>query len=145
MQSTPDVPSPQPALATQQAVNLRSVGLILTSVVLGGIGQLAFKAGLNQIGGLQLSLDMFVKILTTPMVLLGLAVFAVSALLWLIALMSAELSFAYPFLSFTYVIVLVGGALLFGEQITALRLLGFGVIITGIFIVARSEQRAARK
>ncbi len=124
---------------SQRVVNLGSVGLILLSVLLAGSGQLIFKAALNQIGQLQLSLEMFVKLATSPLLLLGLAVFGLSALLWLIALMKAELSFAYPFLSLTYVIVLVGGALLFHEQITLARIIGFIVIVTGLFVVARDD------
>lgn len=130
--------------ATRKATaNLKSVGLILTSVVFAGSGQLIFKAALNDIGTLTLEFSALIDLATSPLLLLGLAVFGLSALLWLIALMRAELSFAYPFLSLSYVIVLLGGALLFSEQITLPRLLGFGLIITGLVIVARDERQEA--
>lgn len=129
----------QKANATM-AANRGSVGLVLISVLLAAAGQLTFKAGLNQIGGLTLSLDMIVSLLMNPLMLLGLAIFAASALLWLIALMRAELSFAYPFLSLSYVLVLAGGAVLFDEQISPLRLLGFALIIVGLFVVASSAR-----
>lgn len=126
---------------SQREINLASMGLILASVLLAAAGQLTFKAGLNQIGELQLSFDMLVKVFTSPVLLLGLALFGFSALLWLIALMKAELSFAYPFISLSYVTVLLGGALLLNEQISPARLLGFATIIVGLFVIARGEQR----
>lgn len=126
-----------------RSTNLRALAMILVSVVFAGSGQLLFKAAVNEIGELQLSIDMFINMATNLYLWMGLTVFGISAFLWLIALMKAELSFAYPFLSLSYVIVLLGGALIFNEQITALRLVGFLVIITGLFIVANGEHNKA--
>jgi drug/metabolite transporter (DMT)-like permease len=128
---------------SEKAKNLGSVSLILTSVLLAGSGQLIFKAALNDIGELTLSLQMFIDLATSPLLIFGLGVFGVSALIWLIALMKAELSFAYPFLSLSYIIVLVGGSLVFGEEITPARVFGFVMIITGLMVVARGEKRDA--
>jgi drug/metabolite transporter (DMT)-like permease len=57
--------------------------------------------------------------------------------------MRAELSFAYPFLSLSYVLVLIGGAVVFQETITPLRVAGFGAIIIGLFVVASSARQDA--
>lgn len=135
----PAVSETEKANATRIA-NRGAVGLLLASVLLAAAGQLIFKAGLNQIGGLTISIEMAVSILSSPVMLLGLAVFAASAFLWLIALMRAELSFAYPFLSLSYVLVLLGGAFLFDESVTPLRVVGFAAIIFGLFIVASSAR-----
>ena len=78
---------------------------------------------------------------TNPLLILGVGIFAVSTLLWLLALMKADLSFAYPFLSLTYIAVLIGSAVLFNENVTLGRVLGFAVIVTGVWIVARSESK----
>lgn len=121
-------------------MNLGSIGLILLSVLLAGSGQLIFKAALNDIGELSISVDMFISLITSPLLILGLLVFGASAVFWLIALMKAELSFAYPFLGLTHIIVLLGGAVLFDEKITWLRIVGFMFIITGLFVIARGEQ-----
>lgn len=124
--------------------NMRALGVVFLSVLLAGVGQLIFKGALNDIGPLSLSIEMFISLATSPLLLLGLIVYAASALLWLIALMQAELSFAYPFLSLSYVIVLLGGGLLFNEQVTQGRLLGFAIIIVGIFIVASGEMQKSK-
>jgi drug/metabolite transporter (DMT)-like permease len=121
--------------------NVQAIGILLASVAFGAVGQLVLKAGMNGLGKSQLSVDTLLRMATSPLVLVGVAIFAVSTLLWLLALARADLSFAYPFLSLTYLAVLVGGALLFREEVTLPRVLGFIVIIMGVWIVARSEQR----
>jgi drug/metabolite transporter (DMT)-like permease len=123
--------------------NLQSVGLILASVAFGAVGQLILKAAMNGLGQVQFSLDTLLRMATSPLLLLGIGIFAISTLLWLLALTKADLSFAYPFLSLTYIAVLIGGALLFRERVTFVRVLGFAVIVTGVWIVARSEKRAS--
>ncbi len=122
-----------------RSIDVPAIALILTSVLLSSLGQLSFKAGLNIIGELQISLDMIIQLITTPYILVGLAFFGISALLWLVALMETDLSFAYPFLSLNYVAILIGGTLLYGEQLSPLRLLSVGLIILGLFTIARSE------
>lgn len=134
----PAIIQEHPALSVSS--NLSSLGLILLSVLLAGTGQLIFKAALNDIGELSISADMFISLITSPLLILGLFVFGISAVFWLIALMKAELSFAYPFLGLTHVIVLLGGSLLFDDKITWLRIVGFMFIIAGLFVIARGEQ-----
>lgn len=135
--------TPPPAPKTIANRNVQAIGLLLASVGTGAIGQLILKAGMNSTGKLQLSLESLLRMATNPLVILGVAVFLVSTLLWLFALARADLSFAYPFLSLTYMAVLIGGALLFHEAVTLPRVVGFAVIVTGVWIVARSEQKSA--
>lgn len=123
--------------------NLQSIGLVLTSVAFGAVGQLILKAAMNGLGQLQFSVDTLLRMATSPLLLIGIAIFGISTLLWLLALTKADLSFAYPFLSLTYIAVLIGGAFLFHERVTLVRVLGFAVIVTGVWIVARSEKRAS--
>lgn len=141
VQSTPQTQN----AAENRSANLQSVGLVLASVAAGAVGQLVLKAGMNdlvqKLGPLTLSLNTFVGMATSPLLIVGIAIFGVSTLLWLLALMKADLSFAYPFLSLTYIAVLVGGAILFHEAVTLPRVIGFAVIVTGVLIVARSEQK----
>lgn len=125
--------------------NVQSIGMVLASVAFGAVGQLILKAGMNSIvetyGKLQLTPETLIHMATNPLLIVGIAIFGVSTLLWLFALAKADLSFAYPFLSLTYLAVLIGGAFLFGDRVTLPRVLGFITIIAGVFIVARSEQK----
>ena len=127
------------------SANVQSIGMVLASVAFGAVGQLTLKAGMNSVvasyGKLQLSADTLLHMATNPLLIVGIAIFGISTLLWLFALAKADLSFAYPFLSLTYLAVLIGGAFLFGDKVTLPRVLGFAVIIVGVWIVARSEQK----
>lgn len=121
--------------------NLQSIGLVLSSVAFGAVGQLILKAGMNSLGKVQLTGETLLHMATNPLLIVGIAIFLVSTVLWLLALSKADLSFAYPFLSLTYMAVLVGGAVLFHEQVTLTRVVGFAIIVAGVVIVARSEKK----
>jgi multidrug transporter EmrE-like cation transporter len=58
--------------------------------------------------------------------------------LHLIALSRVELSFAYPFLSVSYVLVLAAGYFWFEETVTVSRITGVALICIGTLFVARS-------
>ena len=60
------------------------------------------------------------------------------AVFWLVALSRVDLSYAYPFASLSYVVMLTASWLLFNENITSLRLLGTVVIGLGVFLISRS-------
>ena len=134
--------NPSGAVQNIPSANLQSVGILLLSVALGAVGQLTLKQAVNG-GKLTLSLDSFVKMATNPLLIIAIGIYGVSAVFWLLALMRADLSFAYPFLSLTYIAVLVGGAILFHEEVTFLRVTGFLVIIAGLLVIAYGERSAA--
>ena len=48
------------------------------------------------------------------------------------------MSIAYPLLSLGYVINAVGAWYLFGESVGAMRVAGIGLIIVGVYLIARS-------
>jgi multidrug transporter EmrE-like cation transporter len=49
-----------------------------------------------------------------------------------------EVSIAYPMLSIGYVLNAVAAWYLFGESLTAQKLVGIAFIVAGVFLVARS-------
>jgi multidrug transporter EmrE-like cation transporter len=49
-----------------------------------------------------------------------------------------EVSIAYPMLSVGYLLNAVAAWYLFGEAVSVTRLVGIGIIIIGVYIVARS-------
>jgi multidrug transporter EmrE-like cation transporter len=54
------------------------------------------------------------------------------------ALSRVDLSFAYPFLSISYILVLIAGYFVFGETVNASRMVGVALICGGTFFIARS-------
>ena len=119
-----------------------SLALVLTGVLLNAVAQLMLKAGTNAIGAFQFSTTNLVpigwKVATQPFILGGLACYAVSVVVWILALSRVEVSIAYPMLSIGYVVNAVAAYFLFGEAVGMQRLVGIGVIILGVYIVARS-------
>jgi drug/metabolite transporter (DMT)-like permease len=115
---------------------------ILISVLAGGVGQVLLKKGMTSFGPLTLTVSQIGSILwrmvTNPYVILGLGIYGFSAILWMIALSRVNLSYAYPFASLGYVVMLLASWQLFHEDISLLRLIGCGVIILGIVIISRT-------
>ena len=74
-------------------------------------------------------------------VLGGLAIFGLSAVVWLLVLSRASLSFAYPFASLTYVLILLAARFVLHEEIPLLRWVGVFFIVTGIVLVAQTPHQ----
>lgn len=123
-------------------MNPTSFLLILTGVLLNAAAQLLLKAGTNAVGAFSFTagniLPIGLKIATQPPILGGLACYAVSVVIWIMALSRVEVSIAYPMLSIGYVVNAVAAWYLFGENLSVSRLIGIGIIILGVYIVSRS-------
>jgi multidrug transporter EmrE-like cation transporter len=119
-----------------------SFGLVLVGVLLNAAAQLLLKAGTNAVGSFEFSmanaLPVGWKLATQPSIVGGLTCYVVSVVVWIMALSRTEVSIAYPMLSIGYVINAVAAWYLFGEAVGAQRMVGIGVIIVGVFLVARS-------
>lgn len=115
---------------------------ILISVLGGAFGQLLLKRGMNLLGPLTLTMNDLGAILLgmalNPFIVGGLFIYGLSTIFWLVALSRVDLSYAYPFASLSYVIMLLVSWRLFDENITGLRLLGTATIAVGVLLISRS-------
>ena len=59
-----------------------------------------------------------------------------SSLLWCAAVSRVPLSFAFPIAAMSYPIIMIGSAIFFQEGITAAKLAGNALIISGVLIVS---------
>jgi len=118
------------------------LALILTGVLLNAVAQLLLKAGARSIAGLSFNLDsawtIAERLAINPPILCGLLCYAVRVVVWILALARVEVSVAYPMLSIGYVVNALAAWLLFGEALTPARMAGIGVIIAGVWLVARN-------
>lgn len=118
------------------------LALILIGVLLNATAQLLLKAGARAIGSLPISFAdagvLLERAALNGPILAGLLCYAVSVVVWILALTRVEVSVAYPMLSVGYVVNAVAAWALFSEQLSAQRLAGIGVIILGCWLVARS-------
>jgi|SRR3989344_2423341 len=119
---------------------IRTLLLVLTSVLLVDIGQLLMKQGLLDLGPLSFQFPKlfftFVTIFSHQFILVGIFLFVLSSMTWLLALSKTNLSFAYPLLSIGYVIVSLLSWYFFGEALSSLRLVGLGIIVGGVYVMS---------
>jgi multidrug transporter EmrE-like cation transporter len=115
---------------------------ILVSVLLSAVGQILLKKGMNDLGPMTINMRQLLGTLwrmgTNPYVFIGLFVYVIGVVFWLAALSMVDLSYAYPFASLSYIVMLVAAWLLFGEQISLLRLIGTLVVCLGVILIAKS-------
>ncbi|MFH1537877.1 MAG: EamA family transporter [bacterium] len=118
--------------------------LLVAGVLVGTCAQLLMKQGVESMGGVHLGegplAAELIKIFTNPYVLAGLCAIGVSMFVWLHVLSRLELSFAYPFVSISYVVILVFSWLVFHEGVTPLRVAGVVSIGLGVILISRSEE-----
>jgi drug/metabolite transporter (DMT)-like permease len=119
---------------------------IVLSVGLAAVAQLTLKHGMNtvveRVGVFELTNGRSLRaVATAPYVYLGLVFFGLSAVLWLVVLSQASLSFAYPFAAFTYVLILLFDGFILHQDIPALRVAGVFLIVTGIVLVSRTPHQ----
>lgn len=123
-------------------MNITSFGLILTGVLLNALAQLLLKAGTNSIGHFEFSTNAIVpiglRIVTSPPILGGLACYAISVVVWILALSRVPVSQAYPLLSIGYVVNALAAWWLFGESLGTNKWAGISLIIAGVILVARA-------
>ena len=97
---------------------------------------------MNSMGPVTLSLNQLPSILwqmgTNPSVVIGLIIYLAGTVFWLAALSRVDLSYAYPFASISYVIMLVASWLMFDEKITLFRIIGSVVIGVGVLLIYRN-------
>lgn len=114
---------------------------ILISVFLTASGQVFIKKGLNSLGNVDLSagfISFYIKIFLSPTVILGSFLYFISVFSWLYALSKVDLSFAYPFISLSYVLILLFSNWFLGESITSVRWAGVFIICFGVLLISRS-------
>ena len=118
-------------------MTLASLGILLFAVALAATGQLLLKNGMNtakataQADGRSL----LMVAATSPWILGGLVVFAVSAVAWLVTLSRVPLSVAYPFNALGYVVILVASTVILHERANLWTWLGTLLVVSGLIVV----------
>lgn len=105
-------------------------------------GQIVLKWRINQVAdlpeGLVPKVIFLVRlILTDPFIFSGFVSAFVASLFWLAAMTKFQISYAYPFMSAAFVLVLVVSVLLLGETLNIYKIFGTVLILLGIFVLSR--------
>lgn len=104
-------------------------------------GQLVLKWRISKHGNLpELLADKLIFIFhlfLDPFIISGFLAAFVASLFWMAAMTKFEISFAYPFMSLSFILVLILSVLLFGEALTLGKVLGLLLVIAGIIITVK--------
>jgi drug/metabolite transporter (DMT)-like permease len=120
---------------------LKNLLLIVLTVIINTTGQFVIKTGVNRIGKISLTENLFgniLRALTSWVIIGGFGLYFLSAVLWIIILSRAELSWAFPILSLSYVITVLVSPILLNESFSLQRLMGTLVICFGVYLVSRT-------
>jgi multidrug transporter EmrE-like cation transporter len=104
--------------------------------------QLLLKQGMTQAGVVSITnfrqvVSLIGLTLTTPKLLAGICLSAVSTLLWLITLSRLDLSYAVPALSgIYYIMILLASTFFLGEHVTLQRWAGAVLIIVALALIS---------
>jgi multidrug transporter EmrE-like cation transporter len=77
----------------------------------------------------------YVHFLMRPLVISGFVSAGFAALFWIAALSKFQLSYAYPFMSLSFVLVVALSILLFGESVNVFKLFGVAAICGGLVLL----------
>jgi multidrug transporter EmrE-like cation transporter len=113
---------------------------ILATVALTVYGQLILKWRMDQLGGLPAGfgggLRYLFGLLMDPIIVSSFVAAFVASLAWMAAMTRFELSYAYPFTSLNFVIVLVLSVWLLGETLTVHKFIGVALIVVGTLVAS---------
>lgn len=77
------------------------------------------------------------KLLVNPFILLSIFLTLLSGLSWMIAMSKFEISYAYPYVSLGFVLIVISSYLFFNEPITIYKVFGVLFIVMGVFILSK--------
>lgn len=118
-------------------MTIGNLAILLFAVGAAAVGQVMLKHGMqvatDRAAGTGGSLA--VAAATSPWVLFGLLVFAVSAVAWLTALSRVPLSVAYPFNALGYLGILTASVLVLHERANVWTWVGSLLVVSGLIMV----------
>jgi uncharacterized membrane protein len=121
-------------LTTTTTTKKWAIAIILTGTLLNSIAQVLYKFGAER---LTLSIS---SLLTNYFLMIGLSIYAVSAIALLIALKGGELSVLYPLIATSYVWVSFLSIYFFNEIMNVYKWLGIIVIILGVTFIGMGSR-----
>lgn len=119
-----------------------TLGLILFSVSLSALAQFSLKYGMSS-AAVQQALSSSAAnavgvVFSSIPVLLGLLLYALGAVTWMLVLANAQVTQAYPFVGIGFIIILVLGHVFLSEPVTLLRVAGVALVLVGIVLISQS-------
>lgn len=115
----------------------KELTLLLMTVAIGAAGQFFLKVGALKIVKVNASslISRVLGIITIPELLIGLACYGLGAVGLILLLSRVKLSIVGPSIALSYVFSVVLGYYIFREALPFSRLVGLGLIVSGVILV----------
>lgn len=114
---------------------------IFLMLALTAYSQLVMRWQVGQAGPLPASVTgkvLYVgSLLLTPWVLTSIVATFLAGVCWMLTLTQLQISYAYPFVSLGYIVVMLGGVFIFGDMMNIYRVGGTAIVLLGIFVIAK--------
>lgn len=133
MQSPTTVQGTRPSFRFSKA---QTLGLVFCCTILGAAAQVLIKMGASTLTGAGV-----VSMLTNVHLMTGYSLYGFSTILLVLALRDGELSILYPVISLTFVWVTFLSSYIFRESITATKLAGISIIVSGVAVLGMGSKR----
>ena len=121
---------------------IKFIPLILFTVFTNFGSQVLLKKGMMSIQEFTISADGLLKaapsIIFNPYVIIGMLLMVVSMGTHLVVLSRVDISYAYPFLGLSFVLITLWGYFALGEPVSMFKILGVLLIVAGVALVAKS-------
>lgn len=115
-----------------------SYAYIFLTVMLTVYGQIAIKWQVLKAGALPEALpdkiSFLLHLLLNPWIISAFAAALLASVFWMAAMTKLQLSYAYPFMSLAFVLIMVASAVFFNEPITPLKIAGISLVILGLIV-----------
>ena len=108
---------------------LSSMGLVFIASLIGSFGAVFLKMGADR-------LKMGIKHIISVPAAVGVALFLISSVFFVLGIRHGELSVLYPMVSLGYIWTMVWSRIFFKEPITRPKYVALGMILVGITMIA---------
>jgi len=117
---------------------VKNLLLIFIYILCVTTAQLLLKISMMNMGMVKIDINFFVKSFSDVRIIAGTFLYCVSFIIWIITLNRVEITFAYPLLSLSVVLVAIISWLFFNETFNMIRLSGIALTIMGAWLVVKS-------
>jgi undecaprenyl phosphate-alpha-L-ara4N flippase subunit ArnE len=112
-----------------------ALGLLVFCIACETVQQLGFKAGADRAGA---AANRVRGVLLQPLIWLGVALWVIESVAWLLVLQQTPLSVAYPVMTLSYAVVPLASVLVLRERLSRRQLAGGTLIFAGVVCVGLS-------
>jgi len=113
---------------------LWAIILMVVCTIFTSSAQLFYKAGADKL------VFNIISIMTNWQIILGITLYALGAVLVIIALRGGEVTVLYPIITSSYIWVSFGSVYFFGEKMNSFKWVGVFLIILGIILITFGQK-----